>query len=196
MANLEFSVLRGPAIRPFLEELAQLRIRVFREWPYLYEGTADYERNYLDVYVQCVASVVVLARAGERIVGASTALPLSAAAADFQEPFAGSDFAVEDLFYLGESVLLPEYRGQGAGRRFFELREAAARDEGARHAVFCAIERAAGDLRRPDGYRELAGFWTKLGYIRQPALRAIFDWAEPGMTEAMPHPLTFWIKAL
>lgn len=196
MTAVETVNLRGMAIRPHLDALAQLRIQVFREWPYLYEGTVAYERAYLDYYVQSGASVVVLANLGSRLVGASTALPLLEAAEEFRKPFEGSRFAEEEVFYFGESVLLPAYRGQGLGHRFFAAREAVARAYGARYAAFCAIEREAGDLRRPDGYRELAGFWTKLGYVRQPALRAIFDWAEPGMTEATPHPLTFWIKAL
>ncbi|HLL24828.1 MAG TPA: GNAT family N-acetyltransferase, partial [Kofleriaceae bacterium] len=51
----------GDAIGPYLPALAALRIRVFREWPYLYDGSLAYEEAYLASYVSPDA-IVVLAR--------------------------------------------------------------------------------------------------------------------------------------
>lgn len=196
MDALELSVVRGAELDSQVQALADLRIRVFREWPYLYEGTVAYEQSYLESYRQCPSSVIVLASLRGRIVGASTALPLSAAAVEFRQPFVGSSFREAEVFYFGESVLLPEYRGRGIGHRFFELREAAARNWGARYAAFCAVERAPEDPRRPAEYHDLGAFWTKLGYHRQAGLQAVFSWSEPGEASPRPHALTFWIKAL
>src|SRR5690606_13542925 len=39
--SLRIVPVRGQAIAERLQELAQLRIRVFREFPYLYEGSED-----------------------------------------------------------------------------------------------------------------------------------------------------------
>jgi GNAT superfamily N-acetyltransferase len=196
MDRIETTVLRGAAILPHLDALAQLRIQVFREWPYLYEGTVAYERSYLNAYAQCPDSVVVIAQSGERIVGASTALPLAAAAVEFRQPFVGGRYAAAEVFYFGESVLLPDYRGHGCGHRFFDERESAARAYGARYAAFCAVDRRPEDTRRPAGYRELGNFWAKRGYLRQSALQAIFSWREPDEAAERRHTLTFWIKAL
>ena len=39
--------LTGEALDAALDDVAKLRIKVFRAWPYLYDGDLDYERNYL-----------------------------------------------------------------------------------------------------------------------------------------------------
>ena len=44
--------LSGAALLPHLDAVAALRIAVFRDWPYLYDGDAAYEREYLDAYAQ------------------------------------------------------------------------------------------------------------------------------------------------
>jgi hypothetical protein len=44
---MEVTQLRGREIEPYLQEIAGLRITVFREFPYLYEGDLEYEMAYL-----------------------------------------------------------------------------------------------------------------------------------------------------
>ena len=46
---------------PYLEDVARLRIAVFREWSYLYQDRAEYEARYLQDYVDCPESTLVLA---------------------------------------------------------------------------------------------------------------------------------------
>ena len=53
--------LSGAALLPHLDAVAALRIAVFRDWPYLYEGDVGYEREYLAAYTRSADSVVVLA---------------------------------------------------------------------------------------------------------------------------------------
>jgi GNAT superfamily N-acetyltransferase len=69
-------------------------------------------------------SIVVAAYAARTMVGAATGMPLSDHADDFAAAFAGTDIDMKDVFYCAESVLLSEYRGQGAGHAFFDRREA------------------------------------------------------------------------
>ena len=49
---LRYEHRHGAEIEPHLEALGGLRIVVFREFPYLYEGTLAAEREYLQVYVR------------------------------------------------------------------------------------------------------------------------------------------------
>ncbi len=186
----------GHEISPFATALARLRIAVFKEWPYLYQGSMDDERNYLEKYVACAESVVALAQDGDEVVGASTGIPLVQADPDFQNAFAGSEYSIDSIFYFGESVLLPEYRGIGLGKRFFDIREAHARRYGARYAAFCAVDREPDDPRKPAAYRQLDGFWQSRGYRKHPEIKAIFDWREIGEAVKSAHSLSFWIKAL
>jgi hypothetical protein len=74
--SLRIERLTGGAMAGWFEDLAGLRIRVFREYPYLYEGTMEYERNYLRSYAETEGSIIVGAFDGTQLVGASTALPM------------------------------------------------------------------------------------------------------------------------
>ncbi|HBK46035.1 MAG TPA: GNAT family N-acetyltransferase [Xanthomonadaceae bacterium] len=188
--------LRGAEVAPFLDDVARLRIAVFRDWPYLYEGDPGYERDYLAAYAASPDSVFVLARTGEAVVGASTGLPLLDDAEPFRRPFeaAGEDPAA--VFYFGESVLLPQYRGRGIGHAFFDAREAHARSL-ARFAAtaFCAVDRDLPDPRCPPDYRPNDAFWHKRGYARRPGMTMRLRWNEPGRGE-LEHALTFWTRPL
>jgi len=165
----------GPAL---LDELARLRIEVFREYPYLYDGDAAYEADYLADYGRAAGGVLVLARSGGEVVGVASGMPMAAAAAELSEPFAAAGEDLDEWFYLGESVLRREFRGRGIGHRFFDEREAHARALGFRAAAFCAVRRERDDPRRPAGHRDLDGFWERRGYRRRPELVARLGWAE------------------
>ena len=44
---IQTRILTGNAVGEVLDDLARLRIAVFRDWPYLYDGDVAYERDYL-----------------------------------------------------------------------------------------------------------------------------------------------------
>lgn len=186
----------GAEIRHYIEPLASLRIAVFEEWPYLYQGSLEYERVYLQKYADCPDSMITLVIADEQVVGASTALPLVAAEDDFRDAFQGSGYSTDEVLYLGESVLQPQYRGQGMGHHFFDTRETHARSLGLRYSAFCAVDRAHNDPRRPANARTLEPFWMQRGYARHPEIKTTFDWREVGQTLESSHSLTFWIKEI
>lgn len=193
--DFRYTPLRGAAIAPWLEELGRLRIAVFREYPYLYDGDPAYERKYLERYLHSSRSLVVLLRAGERVAGATTCLPMADETAEFQEPFARAGFDLGQVFYFGESVVLPEFRGQGAGREFFRWREQHAQEVGRfPYTTFCAVDRPGDHPARPAGYRSLDEFWKGLGYVRRPDLRSEFSWREIGELAPSRESLTFWLK--
>ena len=184
-------------IRACLPELARLRIRVFREYPYLYEGSTAYEEKYLQIYANAPGGVMVLIRDGKSVVGASSGLPLVAETPNVIEPFVKGGYDPEQIFYYGESVLLPEYRRQGLGQRFFAEREAHVRELGRFDiACFCAVERPADHPRRPAGYRPLDDLWNGQGFFRHPELRATFSWRDLDEAAESPKSMVFWLKCL
>jgi hypothetical protein len=189
--------LTGRALIPHVADVARLRIAVFQEYPYLYDGKIDYEEKYLRRYLENPASVFVLARADRCVVGVSTGCPLVAESKETREVFTRNGFNVEEIFYFGESVLLPEFRGRGLGHSFFDEREAHARAQtGFRWTSFCAVERAPDDPRQPPGYRPHDVFWYKRGYAKHPELRTTFSWQEIGEAAETPKPMVFWIRRL
>jgi len=196
MAGIDIGILRGREALRHLDDVAALRIAVFADWPYLYSGDMDYERDYLSAYAASPRSVFVLAFDGGRVVGASTGIPLADDAPAFRAPFVAHGLAVDGVFYFGESVLLAGHRGRGIGHAFFDAREAHARAlDGFRMTAFAAVDRDAEDPRRPVGHRGHEDFWRKRGYRRQPGLTMYLDWEEHDVGTCS-HALTFWTRAL
>ena len=193
---ITIETLSGAALLTCLDDVARLRIAVFRDWPYLYAGDLGYEREYLAAYLQSPNSVVVLARDGDAVVGASTGIPLAEDSAEFQAPFLERGIEVAKVFYCGESVLLPAYRGRGIGHAFFDAREAHARALGGfEWTAFAAVDREDDDVRKPSGHRGNEAFWGKRGYVRQPGMTMRLHWNELDHGE-VGHPLTFWLRPL
>lgn len=193
---LEIKSILGSDASRFFDDLARLRIAVFRDFPYLYDGDLDYERKYLATYAKSAGSVFVLAIDGGRVVGAATGTPMTAETDEVKAPFLAHGRDPAEYFYFGESVLLPDYRGQGVGVKFFEGREAQARSLGQRYATFCAVERPADHPLRPAGYVPLDAFWKNRGYTHHPELRTTFTWRDLEETQESPKPLSFWIRTL
>ncbi len=193
---LRYQAFVGSDISPLLDDLAALRISVFRDWPYLYDGDLAYERRYLQVYPATSAAVVAAAYDGAQMVGAATGLPMLNADAEFAAAFVDTGINLTRLFYCAESVLLPDFRGQGAGHQFFDLREAQARAVGASHVCFCSVQRPPDHPARPADYRPLDGFWHKRGYAQLDGVKAQFHWRDLGETRETPKTLQFWIRSL
>lgn len=194
--HLRFATLTGPALTPLLPALGRLRIDVFAEWPYLYDGDEAYERDYLAAYAGTEGAAMVVAFAADEPVGAATCQPMAVTHAEVRDGFAASGRDPAAWCYFGESVLRPAFRGQGAGRAFFAGREAHARALGLSGAAFCAVDRDPVDPRRPAGYRPLDPFWGALGYRRQGDVTCTLEWRELGQDQDSPHRLTFWTRTL
>lgn len=193
--SLTFRSFTGADVGDLLDDLARLRITVFRDWPYLYDGDLAYERRYLELYTTPRA-IVVGAFDGARMVGAATGMPLVDHADDFGSALAGIGVPLSDIFYCAESVLLPGYRGQGAGHAFFDAREDHGRALGLTQCAFCGVQRPAGHPARPADYRPLDSFWRKRGYAPVPGAIAQFAWKDLGQNVETEKPLQFWIKRL
>jgi GNAT superfamily N-acetyltransferase len=194
--EVRVETVAGAAIERYLVDLAALRIEVFREYPYLYDGSADYEERYLRSYAASPASAVALALAGDRVVGAATAMPLRGHSDDVVPPLEAAGYDPDTIYYFGESVLLPAWRGRGLGHAFFDAREAAARRGGFAIAAFCAVDRGEGHPARPAGYVPHDAFWRRRGYVRRPDIVARFSWRDLGDAEESEKPMVFWLRRL
>jgi GNAT superfamily N-acetyltransferase len=193
---LRLQNFHGAELAPHLDALGELRIAVFHEYPYLYAGTLEHEREYLGTYVRSSGSLVVLVFDDDRVVGATTCLPMLDEGPEFQAAFVQAGYDLSTICYFGESILLPAYRGQGIGKEFFVRREAHVRKLGLKLSAFCAVDRPAEHALRPQGYRPLDDFWRSQGYVKRPELQATFVWQEIGEDAESPKTLTFWTKEL
>ncbi|WP_404863929.1 GNAT family N-acetyltransferase [Georhizobium sp. MAB10] len=194
---MRLELLKGSAIGPHLADLARLRTTVFRAFPYLYEGSDAYEERYLATYARSADSVFVLAFDGERVVGAATGMPMADETDEVRAPFLDAGWHVDRIFYFGESVLLPDYRGQGIGVRFFEEREAYATSLNRFDwTVFCGVIRPDDHPSRPADYVPLDDFWRRRGYAPLTALETAFSWRDIGDDVETAKPMRFWGKRI
>jgi GNAT superfamily N-acetyltransferase len=191
---MQFLSLQGTEIIPHLEDIAQLRISVFREFPYLYDGSLDYEMHYLQAYVNSPHSLIFLIRDGEQTIGTTTALPLIHADREFHEPFIKQGMHLDDVYYFGESVLLPGYRGHRYGHRFFDEREARAKQLGFPITAFCAVQRVKHHPLRPQNYVPHDMFWTKRGYKMLAGFTCHYRWKDINQAEATDKLMQFWAR--
>ncbi len=199
--SLVIEPLTGAAIKDAVPALARLRIAVFRDWPYLYDGSRSYEEGYLAEFAASEGAVIIAARDGDEIVGVATASPLRGHTDAFVPLFEARGLDPDRMFYFGESVLLPSYRGRGIGHAFFDGREAHARNmAGAKgaytHTTFCGVIRPDDHPMRPKDYHPLDPFWTKRGYRKVEGLVGSFEWLDIGDAEKTKKPMQFWMKPL
>jgi GNAT superfamily N-acetyltransferase len=195
--TVHIAPLTGKDVARVIEAAARLRIAVFRDWPYLYDGSMDYEAGYLAKFAKAKGAIIVAAYDGDSIIGCATAAPLAEVEADFSAPFRERGWDIARVFYCGESVLLPEYRGRGIGNAFFDHREAQASSLGGfSHSVFCAVVRPEDHPLRPNGYVPLDAFWRKRGYEKADGFTTYFTWKDVDQPEETAKLMQFWIKAL
>ena len=187
--------LQGERLRAEIPSLAKLRIEIFRAFPYLYEGSLDYEKKYLERYIKSQRCAVIAAFDNQQMVGAATALPLSEEMPEIQNPFLKKGIKLSDVYYFGESVLRPEYRGRGIGHQFFDEREKVAlEDPHTKFTSFCAVVRKDHPLM-PAGYRPLDEFWNKRGYVKHPEMATHLSWQDLNEAKETTKEMIFWLKA-
>lgn len=196
--NLTFETHIGKEARKILDDLAELRIEVFREYPYLYDGNIDYERKYLGRYFSSKNSFLHLARHDGELIGATTAIPLIDEDPMVKDAFGNfKDYPLDSVFYFGESLVRAAYRGNKLGERFFNEREAfAIRFPSIRFTTFCAVIRDPNDPRKPAGYRSPESLWRRRGYSAVENLKTHFEWKELGEKQMGKREMQFWLRPL
>lgn len=197
MNQLSYIKKTGIEIASVFDDLAKLRIAVFRAFPYLYEGSIDYEKEYLKVYSSSENAFLFAVYDDSKMVGATTCIPLINETPEVQEPFVNAGIALENVFYFGESVLLPEYRGLRLGHRFFDEREAHARSfETCKITCFCSVVRPENHQLRPVDYQPLDKFWAKRGYQKEPSLKSKFEWLDIEEQHSTQKEMIYWTKKI
>jgi GNAT superfamily N-acetyltransferase len=194
---MNYHRLSGNEARRFVNELAALRLKVFWDFPYLYEGTLDYEVKYLETYFKARNSFIFLVEEGGKIVGATTSIWAHEEEESFKKPFADFGLDPKEVFYFGESVLLPEYRGRGLGKVFMEEREKFARSlPFIKTMSFCAVVRPEDHQLKPAGYRPLDEFWKSMGFKKEEGLTTSYEWLDRGETQPSMKKMQYWTKSI
>jgi len=194
MPTLTTTLLTGAAIVERLDDLASLRLEIFREYPYLYQGRREDERTYLSTYAEAPDACIILADDGAKAVGAATGMPLIDEDPSLLTAFQDSPYPLDGIYYVGELLLLPPYRHQGLGHELLTQIEEHIRGLGRYHAWTCAVvERPDDHPLRPSAYRPISRFLDRTGFERLADTTTTLTWTEiDGVKRA--HTMQFWIK--
>ena len=193
---MEILRLSGSEARQYAKEIGELRLKVFFDYPYLYEGNLEYEMEYLETYFKAKHSIVVLLKEDNKIIGATTGIWAKEEEESFREPFRMYGLNPDEVFYFGESVLLSEYRGKGYGKIFFAEREKFARTlPFIKYLSFCGVVREGHPLK-PKDYRPLDSFWQMQGFKKAEGLVTDYHWKDRGEKEETNKKMQYWMKEI
>ena len=194
--SLEFVSLRGKFIEDYLDDLAQVRIEVLGEFPYLYQGKYNYEKEYLKTYSESSNSLIEIVKADGKVVGFTTCIPLNEESNEIQLPFMHQNRDVKDIFYFGESLVLSKYRSHDIFREFFKRMEEHANDVlgHLESTVFTSVKRSPNHSLYTQEFKHLMSFWQELGYKEHKKLYVEYTWKDIHQKSESTKKLMFWEK--
>lgn len=182
-----------------LPQMAQLRIDIFREYPYLYDGDFAYESKYLGRYLRCPQSFIglILAEDGTTLLGMTTAMPLALEDPAFQEPFKARHVPLEQVCYFGELILRPEVRGLGLGNHLMEwnLQFARTNPQFTMAALAC-VDRSDMPNVVPIRHRAMDAFWHKFGFTEFKDVTCRYAWKDLGASAETEKTMIFWLSPI
>jgi GNAT superfamily N-acetyltransferase len=112
------------------------------------------------------------------MVGAATGMPLRYENDGLIAPFKGSSYSVDELFYVGELLFYPEYRGCGLGIRLLMQIEEYVRSLDYRYLTCATVVRPDHHALCPESYIKIDRFLVRTGFIMFPDVTTIFAWKE------------------
>lgn len=194
-ANVRLQVLRCQEIEAYVDAITELALIVYREYPYLYDGTMKEYLPLIQIYATSQDGIACLLFDNKKLIGAAIGLPFLEMRDNYKELFADED--LKDYYYLGALLLLKQYRGQGFGKKMYTaFEESVSALKVFQTLCFCKIQEFDKHPLMPRGYQSLESFWKKLGYIEHPKLTFTIPWKDIDAPKVRQHTLVYWTKDL
>ncbi|MDY0217456.1 MAG: GNAT family N-acetyltransferase [Bacteroidales bacterium] len=192
---MEIKVVSAQEIESYIDIIANLRITIFKEYPYLYDGDYTYEQKYLKKFLETPDSLICVAYDENQIVGAITALPLKYEDELIKKPFLNQGISMDTVYYYSEALILQEYRKKGIGIKMFKMAEEKIISMGKyTFFTFAAIERNENHPQKPKDYQSPYPFFGKIGFQQRRDLVCQMSWKEIDQTQESIKSLYFWTK--
>ncbi len=195
-SGVSLKAFSGEGARPYLNQIAALRIDHYREFPYLYDGSFENEKRYLDPYFNSKNSKILLVFDLDKVVGFSNSLPLAEESDWLVKPFERADLKPSDYLYMSDFILKAPYRGKGLLRRFFEAHEKNAHINGCSKLAMMTVKREPSHPQRPEGYQPLDDMWRHFGMDVVPECEIVFLWNQVDTKKEEHNRLQVWSKTL
>ena len=185
-------------IEDYIEKIALLRLQVLLEFPYLYEGKINFEKDLLKTYSNSANSLAGLLLHDDEVVGVTTCIPLSEESDEMQRMFTNQGYDTKRIFYFGESLIDKKYRNFDVMREFFKRMEEHVFDvhPQSEYAVFGSIKRSKNHSLYTSSYKELTDFWSDLGYKEDRKLFLEYKWKDINKKTDSLKKMVFWKKKI
>lgn len=194
---MKIEMIRGPWTEAQGEAVISMRMAIFKEWPYLYVGDRKTELEYIAPYMKNSNSCLFIAKKEKKIIGLVTGLPLAEMDESFTAPFTQASLPIQSIFYLGEILLLKEFRGQGIGYQMYKCFEDELRKwPRFTHIAILRMRYNPDDVRRPKDYKPLDEFWNRLGYVEDSRLFLNIAYQEIGHKTKTDHSFFYSLNPL
>ena len=185
----------------YIDTISKLRVDVFKEYPYLYEGELCYEKNYMLGYTTDKQAMIAIARVDGKLAGVSTGIPLisnSEIVVDAKKVFLQEKIEIGDYYYYGEVIVLPEYRGRGLTTKLYAAQNELIKSWGFKHVCILTVVREIDHPLKPVDYKSPEKMWEHLGFFRN---KLITDYHWPTIqadksVKDIKNTLEFWTKQL
>jgi GNAT superfamily N-acetyltransferase len=187
-------ILKGSEIKNYIDNLGHFRIKIFKEYPYLYEGDMQYEREYLSRYSKSQKSIVILTQDRQGLVGVCTGIPLEDENTEFIKPFQASD--IKEIFYIGEVMVRADSREKGLGTNLLATMLDFIKPPKFKTVCLYTVDRGTNHPLRPPKYKSPESLWNRFGFSKDPAKIVYFRWKDIGDATNTEKPMNVWIKNL
>ncbi len=164
--DIKLFLLKGKQALPFIDIVANFRINVFKEFPYLYEGNIEDERGYITSYTEHDDANIILIYKGDSAIGFSSSLPLSMESEYITDVIKNAGLDINDYLYLGEAIINKEYRGIGILNNIIDIHTSEAKKLNLSKFCFMAVLRDSNHPNTPkdDNYIANEVIFSKKGF--------------------------------
>ena len=197
--KIYIKTFRGESITPYIKDITELCITIYREYPYLYEGTEEEYLPFIEHYTCSNYGIACLLFDNTKPIGVAIGMPMDEMREKYKKPFinARPQENCEELFYLGEFLLLNDYRDQGFGKQMYlELERLVKENPKLKKICFCKFDETDQGPLMPENYKALDHFWEKLEFDKCDDLTVTVYWRNIYSEEDSPHKLMHWLKTL
>lgn len=199
--NVTVEILTGKDVQKYIVLLSRLRIDNFKEYPYLYEGSMEYEKQCMQGYMSCPHCAFAIAKVDGKIAGALTGIPLvsdSSIGNDAEKIFKLNNLSPSEYYYYGEIFVLKKFRNLAVAASLFAAQNSKVKGLGYKYAVMLTVVREENHPLKPKKYRSPDQLWTRAGFSRMDlVLNCRWPTIQPdGSVKDINNFLEFWAKKL
>lgn len=199
--GIRIETYRGQEINSHIKEITDVALVVYRDYPYLYEGTVEEYLPILALNGKSSCGLGCLVYDNDKVIGAALGMPADEIRSHYLEPLlkVSSREKLKASFYFAEMLLLKEYRNSDLGQQIYNAMEKLVKAEGIFNRIyFCNIVEADQHPLKPKDYLPFDEFWQmeKLGFEKCESLTFNAYWQNINETEDSPHQQVYWTKSI